>query len=148
MGLILSVVFVALLIAGLVYIIANDSIDALIAFVVSCLIGAFIPILVVAASYTSYVDIRTSYDATIKRYREAVTVYKDHVQIDVPKASLTDFKYEGYQNNIADFVRDLRRNVVRYNEKLISKRILDKNWFFGALIIAPDDDMKVINLSE
>lgn len=114
---------------------------------ISCVFG-FVLLMILAVSYSTYVEIRTSYDATLQQYKQAVTVYADHANIDVQKAALTDFKYAGYQNNMADFVRDLRKNIVRYNYKLISKRVVNKNWFFGALIIAPDDDMKVLNLIE
>lgn len=148
MGLILTIIVIALVIAGLVYIISGEGDCAIAGFIISCFIGGLVPLLAFVISYFTYVDIRTSYDATIDQYREAVTVYEDRAQIDVKKAALTDFKYSGYQENVADFVSDLRREVVSYNKMLISKRILDKNWFFGALIIAPDEDMKVLNLSE
>jgi len=146
MGMILTIIFISLLIAGITYLCSTDGSCAIAGFIISCIVGGIIPLAIFAVSYFSYVDIRTSYDATIKQYREAVVVYKDHAQIDVKKAALTDFKYEGYQENVANFVRDLRREVVYYNEELISKRIMNKNWFFAALIVAPDEDMKVLNL--
>jgi hypothetical protein len=113
----------------------------------SMILGIFL-VVIICTSYNSYVGLRTSYDATVKQYRQAVTIYVDHAQINVPKASLTDFKYEGYQGNVADFVRSLRKEVVWYNKELISKRVMKKNWFFSWLVVAPDDDMKVINLVE
>jgi len=111
-------------------------------------ISGIFSLVVIFTSYGSYVDLRTSYDATVAQYRQAVTVYVDHAQINVEKAALTDFKYEGYQDNVADFVTNLRRKVVWYNEGIISKRIMDKNWFIGWFIIAPDKDMKVLNMIE
>jgi hypothetical protein len=148
MGLILSVIFVALIMGFIIGAIDGDWVSGLIGSFVTYFLCMIIPVVVLAASYTSYVDLRTSYDATVKQYRQAVTIYVDRAQIDVPKASLTDFKYEGYQGNVADFVRNLRREVVYYNEGIISKRIMKKNWFFNWLIVAPDEDMKVLNLVE
>jgi len=117
------------------------------AIIPTAISGVF-SLVVIFTSYGSYVDLRTSYDATVAQYRQAVTVYVDHAQINVEKAALTDFKYEGYQDNVADFVTNLRRKVVWYNEGIISKRIMDKNWFIGWFIIAPDKDMKVLNMIE
>lgn len=150
MGLMLMFLAVTLIISGLVYLGNHKDPGAtffatITALVVGAILGAFL-IIVICTSYGTYVDLRTSYDAAVKQYRQAVTIYVDHAQIDVKKAALTDFKYQGYQENAANFVRDLRRKVVWYNEGIVSKRVMKKNWFFNWLIIAPDDDMKVINL--
>jgi hypothetical protein len=49
---------------------------------------------------------------------------------------------------MSNFIRDLRREVTKYNERLISKRVMKKNWFFSWVIVAPDDDMKILNMSD
>ena len=112
--------------------------------VISCIIIAII----VTGSYISYLDTRAQYDATIKQYKGAVTMYADYASLDMEKATFTDFKYQGYQENVAGVIIDLRREIVKYNEILIKKRILNKNIFFNWLIIAPDKDMKIINIVE
>jgi len=112
--------------------------------VISCVITAII----ITSSYISYLDTRAQYDATIRQYKGAVTMYTDYASLDVEKAALTDFKHQGYQENVAKVIIDLRKEIVEYNEVLIKKRILKKNIFFNWLIIAPDADMKVINIVE
>ena len=154
MGMILLGIVVVLAVATLVYLFSRwdgcDDESSLIAAgigsVISGVIVGVILIISVTGSYTSYVDIRTKYDATITQYKEAVTMYKGHATIDIKKAAFTDFKYQGYQKNMAGFVKNLRYEVTKYNEELISKRVMKKNWFFNWIIVAPDDDMKVLNM--
>ena len=99
-------------------------------------------------SYTSYLNARTFYDATVEQYRGAVTMYEDAAALDIEKAAFTDFVYKDYQDNVAFMILTLRRKVVRYNEELISKRIMNKSFMFNWLIIAPDKDMKIIRMVE
>jgi len=155
MGMILFGLVIVLCTALLVYLTyrledATGSKDSLIcasvgSIVASAVVGVIL-LLTVTASYSNYVSIRTKYEATITQYKESVTMYKTHAVIDVKKAAFTDLKYQGYQANMANFIKDLRRQTTKYNEKLISKRIMKKNWFFNWIIVAPDDDMKIISL--
>lgn len=152
MGIVLIMLFIVLGITGLTYLINKGDRDEWECTGAGAIISGFLlGILlsgILSVSYVSYVDIRTKYDATISQYREAITMYKDSASIDVEKAALTDLKYQGYQENIAEFIKDLRRQVTRYNEELISKRIMDKNFMFNWVIIAPDKDMKILRLIE
>jgi hypothetical protein len=59
---------------------------------------------------------------------------------------MTDFKYQGYQENLAKFITTLRYKVVDYNETIVSKRVMERNWFFNWIIVAPDDDMKILKM--
>jgi succinate dehydrogenase hydrophobic anchor subunit len=156
MGMILAGIAIVLFVAALVYVVLRwdncDNEEALIGAGVGALVsGVMIGIILfmsVMSSYTNYVDIRTKYDATITQYKEAITMYKDHATIDVGKAAFTDLKYQGYQENMASFIENLRSEITNYNEMLISKRIMKKNWFFSWIIVAPDDDMKILNMSD
>ena len=112
--------------------------------VISCVITAII----ITSSYISYLDTRAQYDAVINQYKGAVTMYTDYASLDMEKATFTDFKYQGYQENVAGVIIDLRKEIVKYNKVLIKKRLMDKNPFFSWLIIAPDKDMKIINIVE
>jgi len=152
MGMILSSLLAIIIITVLVYYINSDAADVGICTAlgagISSLVFGLIIIVTIASSYESYVDIRTQYDATVSQYREAITLYKDNASIDVGQAAFTDLKYQGYQKNMSDFVRDLRKQVTSYNRSLISKRVMGKNWFFNWVIIMPDDDMKILRLVE
>lgn len=97
-------------------------------------------------SYTTYVELRATYDATIEQYATSVEMYGDKAVIDVSSAAWTDFKYQGYQKNIASFITSLRTEVATYNKALIRKRKFSENWFFGWLIVPPDADMKIISM--
>jgi hypothetical protein len=110
-------------------------------------VGIVMHIVLVSSSYNTYVDARAKYDAIITQYRQAVTMYGDRASIDINRATFTDFAYQGYQENIGKMIIDLREEVTKYNKTIISKRTYKKNIFFRALIVPPDDDMKIINLT-
>lgn len=147
MGIFLIILVISLVIGLITYAYHGFIFPALFGFVISFICCCVIPVLIIAASYSSYVKIRTQYDATINQYQEAVTMYNDVAKINVDKA-FTDFKYQGYQENIAGFIKDLRYKVVSYNGTLISKRIMKKNFFFKWVIIEGDPDMKILSLTK
>ena len=142
------IIFVISFIIAFCAYVGNDDISAgIIGFVISYIICSMVLFIIVCSSYMTYVNARTEYDATISQYQDAVTMYADHARIDTERA-FTDFKYQGYQENIADFIKSLRRKVTRYNETIISKRVMKKNFFFNWLITEPDDDMKILSLAK
>lgn len=122
--------------------------DEVFATIICSVISGIIIIFTVGVSYITYLDIRAQYGAVINQYKGAVTMYTDYASLDVEKATFTDFKYQGYQENVAKVIVDLRKEIVCYNKALIKKRIMDKNPVFSWLIIAPDKDMKIINIVE
>lgn len=150
MGMILVLLLVCGIVAALTYWGCRKDKwkGAAIGATVASIICSIIIVLTLSISYESYVIIRTQYDATIKQYKGAVTMYTNHATIDIKKASFTDFKYQGYQKNVANFIRELRKEIIKYNKELISKRIMDKTFMFNWLIFVPDKDMKVINMLE
>lgn len=105
-----------------------------------CLLGS------ITMSYCSYLQARTFYSATVEQYASAIEMYGDKAVLNVEDAAWTDLKYQGYQKNIADFIKTLREKVAGYNERIIGKRIMNANPIFSWLIIMPDDDMKIIRL--
>jgi hypothetical protein len=138
------------LISWAAYVLAyNDKKDAAIGWgAVGALIIVFAWGCILWGSYNSYLDSRAFFSATKEQYRSALTVYKDHATIDVKAASLTDFKYQGYQEQIGHFVKTLRSKVTDYNETIVKKRVMKDNILFKWMIIAPDSDMVPINLLE
>ena len=97
-------------------------------------------------SYDSYLDTKSFYEATVEQYASAIEIYGDKAVIDIEAAAWTDFKYQGYQENISKFVADLRNRIVAYNEIMIAKMTMDKNPLFSWLVIAPDKSMKLITM--
>jgi hypothetical protein len=112
----------------------------------TAIIIGFLLSFVWTVSYSSYLSDRSFYDATIEQYSSGIVIYNDYAEIDIADAAWTDFKYSGYQENMAGFVKDLRSSIIRYNKDIIEKRIMDKNPLFSWMVIAPDDDMKVIKM--
>lgn len=147
MGVILIFVLIILGVITLCAIYGNRT-DLLTGSIVSIAIATILICIMLGFSYASYVVIRTQYDATLMQYKGAITMYGNRAHIDVEKAALVDFRYKGYQNNMAGFIKSLRREIVKYNKELISKRVMAKNFMFSWLIIAPDKDMKIINMVE
>ena len=144
------IIFLFIAVSGLITFLTHrdNSNNTVGAVTVTGIISTVILVIIVASSYTSYLDIRAQYDAVINQYKGAVTVYADYATLDMEKATFTDFKYQGYQENISKVIVDLRNEIIIYNKVLIKKRILDKNPLFNWLIIAPDKDMKIINIVE
>lgn len=101
-------------------------------------------------SYDTYLDARAYYDSIIAQYKGAITLYEDKaVAFDMEKAAkyaFTDLRFSGYQSKMADFIVDLRRNIVIYNKIIIKKKVMDKNFFYGWYIIPPDGDMQTIDI--
>jgi hypothetical protein len=97
-------------------------------------------------SYSSYLSDRSFYDATMEQYSSGIVIYNDYAEIDIADTAWTDFKYKGYQENMAGFVKDLRGSIIRYNRSIIKKRVMDKNLLFSWMVVAPDDDMKIIKM--
>lgn len=105
---------------------------------------------IVGDSYDSYLENRAFYDATIEQYRGAVVMYKNYALIDINKtrAAFTDFKYQGYQQEMANMIRSLQNKIVKYNHSFILKKVKNASWFFNWYIIANDPDMKIIRMLE
>lgn len=146
----LAIVLGVPLVSWAAYLLAfNDKRDAAIGWgAVVVLITIFGWGCILGSSYSNYLDSRAFFSATKEQYRSALTVYEDHATIDVKAASFTDFKYQGYQEQIGHFVKVLRSKVTDYNETIIKKRTMKDNILFKWMIIAPDSDMVPINLLE
>lgn len=126
----------------------EDSASAIAAAIVCSIIFCIFTSIIVGASYRDYLADRAFYTATKEQYFNAVKVYKNHAEIDMETAAYTDFKYQGYQKNIGALIISLRNRIIKYNERIIKKRIMDKNLLFSWYVIAPDDDMVVIKMVE
>lgn len=120
----------------------SDTVTAVIVCFIIILVTTAVPL---SKSYANYVKARVFYDSIHKQYHNAVIIYGDKAIIDTERA-LTDFKYQGYQENIARFIKDLRLKVAGYNTNILSKRVLKRNPFLSWYIIAPDPDMKPLSM--
>lgn len=102
--------------------------------------------LVIICSYNTYVRCRAFYDKTNQQYKDAITMYRQTSDVETKKGSLTDSKFDGYQTNMATFIKDLRNKAVWYNKKIICKRKVKESFVFNWWFVGPDDDMKLIDI--
>lgn len=139
---------VAAVIAGLVQITDGTvKIKHLIkAFGAVIIVSLFVSTATVLISYINYVKTKTTYDTIITQYKGAIELYADKAVLHIDKVFVTDFQYQGYQENMAELVKDLRSSVIGCNKTIIMKRLLGKNILFKGLIVQPDPDMVPINI--
>ena len=74
--------------------------------------------------------------------------YEDKAVITINEKTFTDLRYQGYQEQIGDFIIDLRSMIVSYNRSYINKQTYNTNVLFSWFIIGVDDDMKLMQLKE
>ena len=99
-----------------------------------------------SSSYYTYINMKQTHGQVMNNYQEAIETYGNKAIINAK--SLTDFKYEGYQESLSALIKDLRKKAVTYNEYYIGKIELHNNILFSWLIIPPDKDMKLLALEE
>jgi len=124
----------------------NGTFTIAVLFLILTIIFGAIIIIVPAQSWNENVEMHITYDGTVEQYRDAVTMYQDKAIINVSKA-FTDFKYEGYQANIAQFIIELREEVTQYNKILIKKRMQKRNIMQNWLIFQ-DESLPLIKLTD
>ena len=123
-----------------------EKVDGIIVGMVCSVIILIICCCVWGKSYSSYLDARSFYTATKEQYFSAIEVYANYAVIDMGKASFTDYKYSGYQDNVGSFIISLRNRIIKYNKTIVEKRVQGKNPVFSWLIIEPDADMLIIKM--
>ena len=134
------------IVIGLFLLSMKDDDMLVVSFGVGFFFIATTTIIIIGTSYSTYLDTRAFWDVTNEQYTEAIEIYADRAVLKINENTFTDFKYQGYQENIAEFIKDLRHKVVDYNKTIIEKRIMEKSLVFNWLIIAPDDDMRIIKM--
>ena len=104
------ILLIICLIIGIVSYFLNDKDPGcgLIGIVVPIIILSIILMISISASYGTYVNTRAFYDGIIEQYRDCITIYEDAAILDIKRAALTDFVYQGYQENINKMIIDLK----------------------------------------
>jgi hypothetical protein len=99
-------------------------------------------------TYGDYAKARAGYDSVLAQYGQAIKIYENKAVLDVKVVgdTWTDFRYQGYQGNMAQMITDLRNQVASYNSYLVSRRMWGRNFFVGWYITSPDKDMKTIDI--
>ena len=98
-------------------------------------------------SYESALDQEAFYHQTIDQFRGAIELYEDKAIIKINDESITDFKYQGYQENISEYITDLRNKIVDYNRDLYTKNQKEKNPFLNWMNV-PIKGTKTLTLIE
>jgi len=153
MGLIFLLLFITLAVSSIVFF-ASDKCyrweNTSIVFIILSLVFASSSVTIAGISYGSYLHNTSFYTTVVEQYRDAINMYEDKAMIDLDKVkdTLTDFRYEGYQESIAGMIATLRDKVAHYNRVFVEKGILNNNWFFNWLIINNNENTKLIRLSD
>jgi ABC-type transport system involved in multi-copper enzyme maturation permease subunit len=152
MGLILTFLVISFLIAYLFKLSEDDIGMGIVAFIICAIISSIILLIISGVSYGNYIGLKQDL-ATIEQYEQEVKLYTEKGVVEFDKAkisgkALTDLKYQSYQKELSEKLHYLRSKIVNYNNTLISKKLLNSNWYFNWLIIAPDDDMIVLKMSD
>jgi hypothetical protein len=146
MIIILALITIGFLISIAFWKCENKKEDGVVAGIVCSVFILLICCLVWGKSYDRYLGDRAFYTATKEQYFSAIKVYANYAVIDMGKAAFTDFRYSGYQSNVAHFIMSLRNRIIKYNKSIVEKRVQGKNPIFSWLIIEPDDDMLIIKM--
>lgn len=115
------------------------------------LIGIFfsVPLMIISGvSYSNYIEMKSIYEGVVSQYKDSIDMYENKAVVYISGDSFTDFKYKGYQENIANLIKDLRQQITTYNKVFIKKNILADNIIWGTLIFEPDKDMKLLHIKE
>jgi len=97
-------------------------------------------------SYGSYVDLRTYKDGEILQHDlKALNAVSQTINAD---DNLIAESKDGYYEGLVEGIYDAKRRINDYNRTIIEKKMYGNNIFFGWYVIEPDEDMKVIDVSE
>jgi len=99
--------------------------------------------IILAVSYANYIELRQKL-VIVEQYQETIQLYatKGVAEFHQPGASsaeMTDLKYNNYQTQIGQMIREMRDTIVEYNKSYTSKKIMKDNWMFSIYIFLPDD---------
>jgi len=154
MGLVISLILICVLTTALCYFNSSDRDrigNALAGLITSFCISTALMLIIWAASYGNFLGMQRRL-ATVEQYGSAVEIYAEKGVAEFKRGNggvseFTDLKYQNYQGQIGKMIIDLRRHVKEYNENLVTKRLLKKNWFFSWCVIMPDNG-KIIKMKD
>lgn len=117
----------------------NDNRFEIPATIILFCILAVANIITFSASYSTAVDIDVVKQGIISEYRNSISLYEDKAVLKINDKTLTDFRYQGYQQNMASMIEELRSMVHNHNQILLQKIHFSKNPFLSWYIILPED---------
>jgi len=89
----------------------------------------YVLVVCISCSYETSLNAKATYETIALAHPQAIEYYQEKVILY--ESSLTDFKYQGYQESLSSMIKDLRDTINKYNKIVIKKRMLKKNSFFG-----------------
>ena len=129
----------------------NRKENAIAGFLIPFIILSVAVVAIRARSYSTYIELKESL-AIIEQYKETVELYADKGIKEFKPGSaytkeFTDLKYNNYQTQIGQMIRDMRDTIVMYNIKLTGKQVMKDGWVFNWLIYLPDG-MKTVKMAD
>lgn len=128
---------------------SRNAVGTLICGIICATVVVVISTATLAISYAQYIGLK-QYRANFENHAQAINEYtKLAANFDKRNATeITDLKYQSYQESLKTLIKDFRNYCTEYNRVVVGKRVLDNNIIFNWLIIAPDEDMKVVQVSD
>lgn len=109
-------------------------------FLVTVLIGVY------AESYDNYVKLREYKDGLVLQHDlKALSAISKTISND---NNLVAETRDGYYEGLINGINGAKYRINKYNQTIISKKLYGSNFFYGLYVIEPDDDMKLIDVSE
>ena len=121
--------------------------EGLKAFSLCITISICIACVTLGISYDRYIGLK-QHQANFENYAQAINEYTKKASGLEKTGEITDLKYQSYQTSLKDLIEDFREYCTKYNKSVVGKRILGNNAIFNWLIIMPDEDMQVVQVSD
>ena len=113
---------------------------AAVVILVAVLIGIY------SGSYSNYVELREYKDGLVLQHDlKALNAISNTINNDNNLVAETK---DGYYKGLIDGIYGAKHTINNYNQTIIAKKLYGSNWFYGLYVIEPDDDMKVIDVSQ
>lgn len=153
MGLLILFFFVAVIAAPIAIVVSSPEVakgNAIFSFVLVVVIGMMFCSVWRFFSWVNYVAMAQTY-VSVKTCEDEAKLYVSKGMTEpttgVADQTLTDLRYNMYQEELSRKLKNMKDEIVKYNDMLIGKRILLKSFMIGPILtVPPDPDMEIYEI--
>jgi hypothetical protein len=146
MGFILTLILISVVIATISLFVSkgkNAVANSTTALITCLIISSVLIVFTWAISYSNMIRMQEK-AVIIEQYKEAVELYAEKGVAEFKPGSgkateFTDLKYNNYQTQVGEMIRELRDAIAKYNKMYISKKIMKNSIYWNWCIIMPED---------
>lgn len=128
----------------------NGWIEGFTGFLIAFVVLLVLTCIIWGKSYSTYLDLQCYRNSEIPLQKEAIQSYKNAsikaIGLD-SETVMTDMKFQGYQQEVAKMIDNLKKTINLYNNELITKRRMKSSPVFSWLIFGPDPYMDIISIN-